>query len=62
MATLIKLTFPARKPAPRASSTCADIIIFPGVRYERLADTAAEKPKRKRKSRAKSGKQVLVAR
>ncbi len=62
MATLIRLTFPARKPAPRAMGPSAQIIIFPGVRYDRTAEAAAEKPKRKRKSRAKSAKQVLIAR
>jgi hypothetical protein len=66
MATLIQLTFPVRKPAPAAASRphgkSAEVIIFPGVRYERHAVVEVEKPKRKRKSRAKAAKQILIAR
>ncbi len=62
MATLIQLTFPTRKPSTAIDGRTAEVIIFPGVRYERMADAPAQKPKRKRKSRAKQVAQVLVAR
>jgi hypothetical protein len=62
MATLIQLTFPARKPVPRADGKSADILIFTGVRYDRRDVAEDSKPKRKRKSRAKAAKQVLIAR
>lgn len=66
MATLIQLTFPTRKaalrPVARADGKSADVIIFPGVRYERHGVAAVDKPKRKRKSRSKAAKQILIAR
>jgi hypothetical protein len=62
MATLIQLTFPSRKPSLRVNGPSAEIILFPGVRYERIAEAATEKPKRKRKARAKATKQILIAR
>jgi hypothetical protein len=62
MATLIQLTFPARKPTLRADGKSADILMFTGVRYERSTAAEAVKPKRKRKSRAKAAKQILIAR
>jgi hypothetical protein len=50
MATVSKLL-----PRPRTDSTVrttsAEIIIFPGVRYERMADPEPVKAKRKRRPR-----------
>lgn len=56
MATLIQLTFAPRPASTRATSAAtrpsAEIILFPGVRYERAPAAKAAKPKRKRKARA----------
>ena len=62
MASLIQLTFAPRKAAIHNGSRSADIIIFPGVRYERRVEAPVVKPKRKRKPRATSTKPIVVAR
>jgi hypothetical protein len=50
---------PARAPVPE---TGAEIIFFPGVRYERWAEKAAiaDKNKRKRRNRVKRDKISIV--
>ena len=56
MATIFKLSFAARKPAPRRDGATAEIILFPGVRYERHVEAA--KPKKKRKASTKARARV----
>ncbi|MGQ2906377.1 MAG: hypothetical protein ACT6QU_00320 [Aliihoeflea sp.] len=50
MATIVRLrpnsSTPSSRPAPPGG---ARIIIFPGVRYERLADAPVRKPRARRK-------------
>lgn len=51
MATVLKLHPRPRAERPQQRDTSAEIIIFPGVRYERMIDAEPLKAKRKRRSR-----------
>jgi hypothetical protein len=44
---------PSRRTGRSNLEGGAEIIIFPGVRYERWTEPPAEKPKRRRKARTK---------
>lgn len=46
------------KPLPEGHT--AEVVLFPGVRYERHSEAVAAKPKRKRRSRAKQPAQMVV--
>jgi hypothetical protein len=39
------------RPSPSAQRGSAEIVIFPGVRYERASDDKAEKPRRRTRRR-----------
>jgi hypothetical protein len=53
MATIVEFRSPPRRaPTPSAmKGGSADIVIFPGVRYERLPETEATKTKKTKRSR-----------
>jgi hypothetical protein len=51
MATVLKLHPRPRSDSPLQLGASAEIIIFPGVRYERMAEAEPMKAKRKRRSR-----------
>ena len=64
MATIHQLKLnPSREPRSDNRAVSAEIILFPGVRYERWAHATAEvavaKPKRRRRSRVKRDKLVI---
>lgn len=60
MANILKFVIPAgraeRSPRARKTGTTCEIVIFPGVRYERWQDGEKPKsqPKRSRKRRARA--------
>ena len=60
MTSIVKLKTAPRKASTFADGHMAEIILFPGVRYERHAEAISAKPKRKRKSRAKQARMVVV--
>ena len=60
MTAIVKLKIVPRKVSLLPVGHTAEIILFPGVRYERHAEPVAAKPKRKRKSRAKQARMVVV--
>jgi hypothetical protein len=62
MATLHRLLPPARVTTQAPAGHSAQIIIFPGVRYERMADPGpAKKPTRRRRTRVKRDHMVIPA-
>lgn len=64
MTAIVKFRTTPRKSQsnamPLPEGHTAEIILFPGVRYERHAESVATKPKRKRRSRAKQPAQMVV--
>lgn len=61
MATIYRIAPPTapRRSGTSASTGSAEIILFPGVRYERWEDTAAKQPTDGRRAKARDRLDLL---